>query len=170
MKCFSCSKKMTAKIENYHYKESGIDDVYIETKVFRCNTCKEIMAELPNMQELHHVIAMALVNKNAKLSGREIRFLRKQLSLKAKDLGIILSVTQQTVSRWENDKEEISQYNDKLIRLVYVQTMQEKCDKVFKSVLEIMKKINPTVRKRKIMIPRDKIKEEICNYPSLAAM
>jgi len=39
--------------------------------------------------------------------------------------------------------------------------MQEKCDKVFKSVLEIMKKINPTVRKRKIMIPRDKIKEVI---------
>ncbi len=169
MKCFSCNKKMSEKIEQYHYKESGLDNVYLETPVFRCNKCKEVIADIPAIDELHMHITIGLIKKDSMLAGKEIKFLRKQMGLKANELANILGVTKQTVSRWENEKEKTSQYNDKLTRMICIQLLQEKCDKVFKAVLKNIKAIHPSVKRRRINIPHKKLKE-VCDLSTLAAM
>ncbi len=170
MKCDNCSNKMVSKIESYHYTESGLDNVYIETDVYRCKKCKEIIADIPAMDELNDIVGIAIVNKNTILTGKEIKFLRKQMLLKANELAAILGVTKQTVSRWENDKEKISKYTDRLIRMAYIQLLQEKCNTVFKEVLEKMKAIKPVAGRKRINIPHDRIKESICDLPSFATM
>ena len=74
---------MTSKKEIYHYTESGLDIVYIETNVFRCKKCNESVAEIPNIYGLHELIAEKLVKKPFLLKGKEIIFIRKFLHLKA---------------------------------------------------------------------------------------
>ena len=162
MKCFDCNKKMSKKTEVYHYTESGLDNVFLETPVFRCNKCKEVITDIPVMGELHMHIAVELIKKDSLLAGQEIRFLRKQMNLKANALADILGVTKQTVSRWENSKKEISPYNDKLIRMICIQLLQEKCGKVFKEVLKRIRDIAPVVKKRRIDISQAQMKEEVC--------
>lgn len=163
MKCFNCNKRMSKKTEGYHYTESGLDNVYLETPVFRCIKCKEVIADIPVIGELHVHIAVGLIKKDSLLTGKEIRFLRKQMNLKANELADILGVTKQTVSRWENGKTEVSPYNDKLIRMICIQLLQERCNKVFKEVLEGIKNILPLVKIRRIDITKAQMKEEICH-------
>ncbi len=169
MNCFTCHKKMSVKKENYHYIESGLDNVYLKTPVFKCSKCKEVIADIPAMNELHTLIAINLVKKTSMLTGKEIRFLRKEMDLKANELAHILGVVKQTVSRWENDKENISRYSDRLIRMIYIQILQQRCNKVFKEVLDKIKAITPSVKKIRINISPDELKD-ICSKTVLAAM
>ena len=168
MKCFSCNKKMVSKVESYHYTECGLDNVHIKTDVYRCDKCKEIIADIPKMDQLNDVVGIAVVSKDGLLNGEEIKFLRKQVHLKATELAAIIGVTKQTVSRWENNKETISKYNDRLIRMTFIQLIQEKCDTVFKEVLEKMKTIKPATRRKRISIPHDRVTESVCDFPSFA--
>ncbi|HDZ61570.1 MAG TPA: DUF4447 domain-containing protein [Nitrospirae bacterium] len=157
MKCPFCNKKMSSKKEIYHYTESGLDDTYLETDVYRCN-CGEAIANIGNIYGLHELIAKDLVRKNTMLNAKEIKYLRKQLHLKANELAHIMSISKVTLSRWENDKENIGVANDKLLRMIYMQICQEKCNKVF-SIVDNIQSINPTFKKRKIVIPKKEIKE-----------
>ena len=163
MKCLKCNKKMNVKTAKYHYTESGLDNVYIKTRIYRCDKCKEVIADIPVMHELHELIAKYLVEKDSLLIGKEIKFLRKEMHFKANELANMLGVTKVTISRWGNDKEKISPYNDKLIRLLYIQILQEKHNKIFGNVLAKLKNVSPTFRKKTIFIPDIKIKAEHCD-------
>lgn len=157
MNCPFCNKKMSNKREKYPYTESGLNNVYLETDVYRCG-CGEFIVDIPNIYGLHELIAKDLVRKGSMLDGKEIKYLRKQMHLKANELALILGVSKVTVSRWENEKEKIGVTNDKLIRMVYTQICQEKCKKVF-TIVDHIQSINPTFKKEKIVIPKKEIKE-----------
>ena len=164
MKCIECNKKMTSMREVYHYTESGLDNVYLDTDVHTCAKCRESVVDIPNIYGLHEMVAEGLVKKPYLLKGKEIRFIRKFLHLKAVELAKILGVDKVTVSRWENDTAQISVANDKLIRLIYVQKYQEKCD----IILEIMKYIElirPTTKSPKITISKEDMqKAPACSF------
>ena len=49
----------------------------------------------------YKLIAQILLKQENQLSGREIRFLRKHMGMKAKDFAERLGVKNVTVSRWE---------------------------------------------------------------------
>ena len=70
---------MSEKIETYHYTESGLDNVYLETPVFRCNKCKEVIADIPVMGELHMHITVDLIKKDSLLADKEIRFYKRSI-------------------------------------------------------------------------------------------
>lgn len=158
MNCIECNKKMTSKREVYRYTESGLDNVYLETDVHRCAKCKESVVDIPNIYGLHEIVAEGLVKKPYLLKGKEIRFIRKFLHLKAVELAKILGVDKVTVSRWENDAKQISVANDKLIRLIYVQKYQEKYDIILK-IIDHIEKIQPTSKNRKITISKEDMKK-----------
>lgn len=158
MKCIECNKKMTSKREVYRYTESGLDNVYLETDVHRCSKCKESVVDIPNIYGLHEMIAEDLIKKPYLLKGKEIKFIRKFLHLKAVELAKILGVDKVTVSRWENDAKQISVANDKLIRLIYVQKYQEKCD-IILEIIDFLEKIQPTSRNRKITITKEEMQK-----------
>jgi putative zinc finger/helix-turn-helix YgiT family protein len=121
MKCNECGKEMKGiKGKPYHYVESGLDNVYLlGVPVYKC-TCGETMVEVPNVEELHKAIAAKILQKPSLLRGKEIRFIRKQMKLKAVELTEQLGISEITLSRWENNAESIGPANDKLLRLIFL--------------------------------------------------
>ncbi|MDA8215221.1 MAG: helix-turn-helix domain-containing protein [Nitrospiraceae bacterium] len=164
MKCHICGEIMQKTKGSYVYRESGLDNVVLTgITIYKCS-CGEKMPEISNIDGLHRVIANALVKKKTPLSGKEVRFLRKQIGLSAKELAAVLGVNPVTVSRWENEIELIGPANDKLIRMLYIQMIQERCHTVIKDSILYMKSIKPKDRQKpsKIFIPISSIKNDPC--------
>ena len=121
MKCPTCREAtLTEKKTNHLYKESGLPNVVlVNVTVKDCPNCGEHMVLIPRVEELHRVIATHIVKKEARLTGEEVRFLRKQLGLTGTDFATMLGVDSTTLSTWENG-EPIGGSSDRLIRLTYV--------------------------------------------------
>jgi putative zinc finger/helix-turn-helix YgiT family protein len=119
MICPTCKQKGNIYIGNYHYVESGLPNVWLTgVEIFECN-CGENFAYIPCASELHRLIAEILLQKEEQLSGREIRFLRKHMGLKAKDFADKIGVMNVTVSRWEREETIPPKPIDRLIRYFY---------------------------------------------------
>src|SRR5216684_3404397 len=87
-RCESCSGSMTVrkttKEQPYHYTISGLDNVFlVGIDVEECKECHIEEPIIPRMRELHQTIAKALLHKDALLTGKEIRFLRKNAGIPA---------------------------------------------------------------------------------------
>lgn len=103
----------------FHYLACGLPNVYlVGIKYFTCEDGR-VIAEIPAVKQLMRLIARDLVERPDSLSGSEIRFLRKRLGKKAVDFARDLGIEAETLSRYENDKQEPSESLDKLIRLLY---------------------------------------------------
>lgn len=139
MRCPGCNSEMTCRLGEYHYQESGLDNLYLtDVEIWRCS-CGEEVVGIPNLPGLHDLIARAIVHKKSLLSGREIRFLRKNLALPAKELASLLGVDPATVSRWENGKQTPGPLADRCIRMVYA----GRKDLALDELMEVFSSIHP---------------------------
>ena len=119
MKCFECSADMNVTRETRRYKECGLDDIVLHgVEVRRCPKCGEEDIVIPRIEELHRLIAGGLLHKAGRLTGAEVRFLRKALGWSADDFAKSVGVARETVSRWENNHEQMSPVAERLLRLV----------------------------------------------------
>jgi len=119
-KCRNCGKaEMAARMETYLYKESGLPNVVlVGVEVRRCPACGHHELVLPRVTDLHRTIAYALIHKHSRLSGPEVRYLRKYLGWSGADFARHVGVDPSTVSNWENDKDPIGSASDRLLRLM----------------------------------------------------
>jgi transcriptional regulator with XRE-family HTH domain len=131
-KCPKCDNPTEIiKDRPYHYKESGLDYVWLSGILqFKCRKCRETYVEIPHITELHMHIGKTIVCKKESLTGQEIRFLRKEIGMKSKDMAAALSIEPETYSRLENGKQPIAPYHDKNLRLIYVINASENTGKV----------------------------------------
>lgn len=131
--CELCGGKINIiKDKSYKYDESGLDVVLYGIPQYKCVDCKETYASLPKIQHLHRLIGVEIcTRKKALLTSREIKFLRKDLHQKAKDLGRILGVTASTISKWENNKKPIGEAHDRLLRSLYMMYASEQANHIF---------------------------------------
>lgn len=157
MKCFQCNSETKNTVETYHYKESGLDNVYLENiDVYRC-TCGEYYVSIPAVTELNTLIAMNIINKKAFLTGSEIRYLRKNAGLSATDFAEFIGVNKSTLSRWENDKQTLDKSSDRMIRLFYLSFKGIPKEKMATFFNEVIKKISHNGRAININIPVDRL-------------
>ena len=129
MKCDVCRKgEIKTKIQQtYRYKECGLDNVYLLNMEFReCDSCGTKVPRLKRMPELHSTIARAIAMQPCSLRGQDVRFLRKQLGYSAKEWATLLRTDASTLSRWENDQQEMGTQSDSLVRLLYFRIRDEK--------------------------------------------
>lgn len=111
---------MSCKEGTHHYTESGLDNVVLErVEICQCENCDEEIVRIPAMPELNSAIGEVLIKQESILSGKEIRFLRKNMGLSATQLTKIMGVSNEAISRWENGKQKISKTHDRLIRAIY---------------------------------------------------
>ena len=91
------------------------------------------------MEGLHKAIATDLVNQDARLSGKEFRFLRKELGLSQRALAQWLEVDEQTVANAEKSrgKRPISKSADVLLRALYLESIKRQSP-----VTRMLKRIN----------------------------
>ncbi len=107
--------------KNHRYTESGLSNVVLQDVEARsCPLCGDQQVVLPRVTELHRAIALAVVRTNARLSGAEVRFLRKYMGFSGADFAARMGVDPSTVSRWENGHEPIGSLADRLLRLMVV--------------------------------------------------
>ena len=151
MKCLECGKDLRVrKNRTYRYQESGLRSVLLTgIRVFRCAACRTVFPEIPNILELHRSIASALAQKPSPLTGPELRFLRKEIGLKAKDLARHLGTTDVNLSRWETGDTPVNPAADRLVRVLYTLhavRAQRAVDpaKFVQTFLETFEKIVPT--------------------------
>ncbi len=81
---------------------------------------------IPEPEGLEVALAVYRVTIPVKCGGREIRFLRQALSMRASQLGEFLQVREETVSRWENDKEPMKPQTEKLLRILVGRVLADK--------------------------------------------
>jgi putative zinc finger/helix-turn-helix YgiT family protein len=147
---------MKCKESTHHYKESGLDYVYLKgIEIFYCD-CGEKIVSIPAVTELHSTIGRFLLKKKSLLNGKEIKFLRKNMGLTAKKLADCLGVNNASISRWENNKIIITKPHDLLLRVVYASIKGIPNDEI-KNIIEVdFKKIQPKQKKTtKRTISRD---------------
>ncbi len=119
MNCSNCGKKMSSSREVIKYDVCGLDYVSLaNVQVWKCDGCGEREPVIPNIAGLHRVIALDVARSTAALRGCEIRFLRKYLGKSGAEAAAALSVTPETMSRWENDKAKISSGAERFLRLM----------------------------------------------------
>ena len=152
MICPTCKQEGKIHVGKHHYTESGLQNVWLKgVEIFECK-CGENFAFIPYAQELHKLIAEILLKKEDQLSGREIRFLRKHMGLKAKDFAKQIGVMNVTVSRWEREETIPPITIDRLIRYFYAAEMS-------------LMKLAPKIKKIKFRKHKKGQKAPIINLP-----
>ncbi|MGL5116006.1 MAG: helix-turn-helix domain-containing protein [Beijerinckiaceae bacterium] len=102
----------------YRYTESGLDDVFIHGARFQTDDAGEETITIPNIADLHKLIATMLVEKTSSLTGRELRFLRTEMGMTQAELAQLVHREPLAISRWERGEvAEIDSNAEALIRL-----------------------------------------------------
>ncbi|MCM2282530.1 MAG: YgiT-type zinc finger protein [Bdellovibrionaceae bacterium] len=105
MKCAMCDnpKKLKKTRISKWYKESGLDNIYLKGVIeYRCDKCGETYHSYGDMDQLHRLIASTLICKKGRLTGAEVRFLRKALAYNSTMFAKLIGIKTETLSRLEN--------------------------------------------------------------------
>ena len=145
--CFNCGKKSmkVVKSKPYNYSECGLDNIVLHgITQYECKKCGENYVSIPNMEGLHLTIGKAICcKKRSLLTPQEIKFLRKELHQKSKELARALGVTDTTVSRWENGKSPIHEAQDRFLRSLYMMFVSDQFEKPIRlDAVNLFKGIN----------------------------
>lgn len=122
MKCRECGGGMERLEGPYHFTESGLEDAYLEgecVRAFRCPACGEESVSIQGVAQVMDVLAEAVANKEDRLLGEEVRFLRKRIPMKAVEFAGLLGMDPSALSRVENGRDAVSSHVDRLARVIY---------------------------------------------------
>lgn len=105
----------------YHYTESGLQNIWLVNGFTRVKTKHGVGVSVHDVEGLHRMIGKALAKKR-KLTGSELRFLRKEMGMSQGALAALVGTSEQNVSLWER-RGGIPKTADRLVRLIYLEHM-----------------------------------------------
>jgi putative transcriptional regulator len=105
--------------EPYRYQASGLDNIFLLNGVSETKTPYGPMVHIANIHGLHHAIGLHIAEKQGPITGKEFRFLRKQLGLSQAALAELMHVSDQTIANYEKGKTSLGSA-DPLIRTLYL--------------------------------------------------
>lgn len=117
--CTNCGEHVIPQRRSYRYAESGLSNVILQgIEVADCANCGNSDVILPRMAKIHRAIAQALANSPSRLTGEQLRFLRKHLGHSGDQLGRYLHTDRTKISKWERGEDRIGPATDRLVRLL----------------------------------------------------
>ena len=120
IKCPKCHNFIQSKIGRYKYKESGLNNVFLQNiPVYKCS-CGISFASIFRVSRLNELITQKLLEKPTLLNGEEIKFLRKSMYMSSKDFAKGLGVEKTTISKWENGSQQHREAYDRSIRFLFM--------------------------------------------------
>lgn len=124
----------------YHYKECGLDNVWLENGFKVKTTPYGKGVSIDDAIGLHNVIALDLILKKGRITGKELRFMRVILGLSQEGLGKCVGASEQSVSLWERTG-KVPQSADSLVRMMISEKLNGNC-----KVSEVIDRINTVER------------------------
>lgn len=127
MKKLKCESDicLTKRWHTYlHY--AGLDYVTItHVPIFRFGAGTSEQNDLPENRKISHAVAKAIIRKKIPITGRELKFFRKDaLGLTLKEFASLLSVTITTIHKWEkNATSRLHPINELAIRSIVVERL-----------------------------------------------
>jgi DNA-binding transcriptional regulator YiaG len=105
-------------MDAYHYTESGLDNVIVYGMMPCVDDDGDRVITIPNIAGLHRAIAQAIVDHDAAISGKELRFLRTEMGMTQAELAKVVHHDPQSVARWEKSEHPMPPTAEALIRLL----------------------------------------------------
>ena len=116
------SKTAIDEAKSYHYVQCGLNNVWLLNGFTIEDSPYGEGVSIVDIEGLHACIARTLCDKPLPLSGREFKFLRRELDLSQKRIGEILGCTDRSIRGLEN-KEEVAEPSNSLIRHIYLESI-----------------------------------------------
>lgn len=92
---------MKRPVGEYHYTESGLDNVWLLNGFHYSEGPDGLHVAIEDIDGLHRAIGENLITRVKRLSGKEVRFLRQEMSLSQGTLARLFGVSERAVARWE---------------------------------------------------------------------
>lgn len=105
--------------EMFHYKSCGLRNVWLRNGFEKKDTAYGEAVAIQDIEGLHKLIGLELVQKKPTLSGAEVRFLRKELDMSQAHLAQILGVSESSLRGWENNRGKITKPAERYLRTLY---------------------------------------------------
>jgi DNA-binding transcriptional regulator YiaG len=131
-----------------HYTECGLSNIYLRNG-YECRTTDYGEAiTIHDLDGLHKVIGLSLVENKPQLDGEEVKFLRKELDLPQSDMAQFLGVSESSIRAWENDRSEISEPAERILRLIYREHIAG--DGSVRGIIEHISKLDRDIHEEKL--------------------
>lgn len=114
--------------EKYHYVECGLDYVYLANGFKRFEAPRGPNVAIRDVDVLHRAIGRHICDRKKDLSGKEIRFLRREMLMSQASLAHMLGVKEQTVHRWEAGKTAMPKAAEVILRFLYMEQVEASSD------------------------------------------
>ena len=138
-----CLHDREISAEPFHYKMSGLDDVYLLNgfKVHSTSYGRGVSVE--KADELHQAIGSYLIRHRKVLSPKDFKFLRKTMKLTQDELADCLGLTSQTVARYEKGQTEIPGPADKLTRFLFAFSLVSEGEraKIMREIMDVTREL-----------------------------
>lgn len=121
----------------YHYTECGLDNIYLVNGFEETETQHGSAVSITDIDSLHQAIGEFLCSQNGALTGKEIRFLRREMLMSQRILAQLFDVQDRTVSRWETGETAMTKSADTLLRLLYRDQVKLPCGSIKECLLRI---------------------------------
>jgi putative zinc finger/helix-turn-helix YgiT family protein len=120
-RCDKCKTGlMQRSVKPEHVEDLGgvVVKIMNAVKVFKCtNTdCGEEVIGIPDMQGLVRAAAVYRALDPARLTGKEVRFMRRALDMTQAEFGKAMDLSPEHVSRWETGARGTGCASEKLVR------------------------------------------------------
>lgn len=117
-RCRKCGGLMEKSIRPEHTEDLGgvVVKVLNAVQVLRCTNCKTELVAIPDLDGLARATAISRALNHVRLSGREVKFLRRVLDMTQVKFAEAMELTAESVSRWENNARGVGGACEKLVR------------------------------------------------------
>src|SRR5438445_6768235 len=121
MNCSECGNDVVlVKKTKVHYDGIRVENLYLRNcEVEVCRHCGTESPVVRNIKKVHRMIGLGVALQPAKLSGDEVRFLRRVMRMTAVEWAARIGIAPETFSRWENGRSPAQQV-EKLARIDFL--------------------------------------------------
>ena len=116
-RCTECGTAQQLVRRTTDYPESGLDNVQlVNVPIWECSDGHQEL-QIPAVEQLHAQLLELVLKKPVRLTGREVRFLRKELGMSAKAFAEQLGMTAVHLSRVEHEARRMTAVMSSHVRL-----------------------------------------------------
>ena len=131
-----------------HYTSCGLQNIWLRNGFTVLKTVYGEATSIHDQEGLHKAIGLYLVNNKPKLTGSELRFLRKELDLSQAHLALLLGVSEPSIRGWENNRSKVTAPAEKMLRAMYAAKLNGREN--INALLERLSQMNRDINSSKI--------------------